>query len=45
MPGGSPYFADVPAIERLYEDLEKLFQQAQGHFTGKTLAEMADTVS
>jgi hypothetical protein len=45
MPGGSPYFPDAAAIERLYEDLEALFAAARaGGFQGRTLAAHAELV-
>ncbi|WP_413726073.1 polysaccharide deacetylase family protein [Sodalis sp. RH16] len=39
MPGGSPTFADEAAIERLYADLEQLFEWLSGRVVGMTLAE------
>ena len=39
MPGGSPTFPDVAAIERLYADLEALFEEIAPRFVGMTLAE------
>jgi hypothetical protein len=41
MPGGSPTFAVEADIERLYEHLEQLFDEASSHFEGATLAEFA----
>lgn len=38
MPGGSPTFQTAASIERLYEDLEALFEEAADHFRGMTLA-------
>jgi hypothetical protein len=43
MPGGSPNFSDEKAIERLYADLETLFEAvARGGWTGATLAGYAN---
>ncbi len=39
MPGGSPRFPTEMHIERLYDDLEALFEHARGRFEGLTLAE------
>lgn len=39
MPGGSPTFPESRDIERLYEDLEKLFAVARKSFVGATLTE------
>jgi len=39
MPGGSPNFAGVAEIERLYENLATLFAAASGKFVGATLSE------
>ncbi len=39
MPDGSPTFKNESDIERLYEDLEALFEWLSPRFTGKTLAE------
>ncbi len=39
MPGGSPTFADKAAIERLYVDLDRLFEWLRGRVVGMTLAE------
>jgi hypothetical protein len=39
MPGGSPKFRDAPAIERLYEYLEILFQELATWCRGVTLLE------
>ena len=39
MPGGSPYFPDVPSVERLFENLEALFGLVASHFSGATLRE------
>jgi hypothetical protein len=41
MPGGSPRFPSARSIQRLYEDLEAVFEKAEGLFLGKTLAEFA----
>lgn len=42
MPGGSPYFPDRSAMDRLYDDLEALFSHGAGRFEGLTLAEYRD---
>jgi hypothetical protein len=39
MPGGSPTFGDEPSIERLYDDLEYLFDFVCGRFEGVSLTE------
>jgi hypothetical protein len=39
MPGGSPTFRNEASIERLYEDLEALFEAAAGRFQGATMSE------
>ncbi len=39
MPGGSPRFPDERSIEKLYEDLEALFEAASRLFVGATLQE------
>ncbi|CAK8740281.1 hypothetical protein SODG_003724 [Sodalis praecaptivus] len=39
MPGGSPTFKDEAAIERLYHDLEMLFDGLQNRVIGMTLAQ------
>ncbi|HEX7079600.1 MAG TPA: deacetylase [Gammaproteobacteria bacterium] len=39
MPGGSPYFPDCNAVERLYDTLEAVFSAGAGDFRGMTLAE------
>lgn len=39
MPAGSPYFRDGDSIERLYADLEQLFERARQGFEGATLVE------
>lgn len=41
MPGGSPTFADERAIERMYEDVEALFQVASRSCTGTGLSAFA----
>jgi len=38
MPGGSPIFKDELAIEKLYEDLEALFEFAQDRYEGHSLS-------
>ncbi|MDA9859198.1 hypothetical protein N9D23_13845 [Rubripirellula sp.] len=42
MPGGSPRFPTERTIEKLYDDLEALFEAAHPAFRGLTLAEFAD---
>ena len=42
MPGGSPRFPDASSIERLYADLETLFEHVATRFTGATLSEYHD---
>jgi hypothetical protein len=42
LPGGSPTFGNEASIEKLYEDLEALFDAAAGHFQGATLSEFCD---
>jgi len=44
MPGGSPNFSVESDIERLYDHLERLFDQASSHFEGATLAEFAQQI-
>ena len=39
MPAGSPTFPDARSVERLYADLEMLFERASAVFSGATLAE------
>ncbi len=39
MPGGSPTFARPTDVERLYDDLEEVFEAIAGRFRGATLAE------
>lgn len=41
MPGGNPTFVTREDIERLYSDLEVLFDEAARHFEGATLSEYA----
>jgi hypothetical protein len=41
MPGGSPYFPTAEAVERLFEDIEVLFEMAQKYCVGNTLTEFA----
>ena len=43
MPGGSPSFPDASAIERLYDDLEGLFETLSLRCRGVTLQEFHDT--
>lgn len=45
MPGGSPRFPGVADIERLYRDLEALFDAARGRFGGTTLFEFCARVA
>lgn len=42
MPGGSPYYPNEAAVERLYEDIEAVFAEASTGFVGTTLAEFCD---
>lgn len=42
MPGGNPTFTDAASIDRLYDDLEALFERAATRFTGMTLSEYYD---
>jgi hypothetical protein len=42
MPGGSRRFPSRRSIERLYEDIERLFAAAEGRFEGRTLSEYRD---
>lgn len=44
MPGGSPRFRTGRRIERLYEDLERLFEKASQSFVGMTLSEYRNRV-
>lgn len=37
MPGGSPTFSTVEEIEKLYDDLQMLFDYVKRYYTGKTL--------
>lgn len=39
MPAGSPTFPDARSVERLYADLEALFERGSALFAGATLAE------
>jgi peptidoglycan/xylan/chitin deacetylase (PgdA/CDA1 family) len=39
MPGGSPYFPTVDAVDKLYSDLDALFDHARKAFAGMTLGE------
>ncbi len=43
MPGGSPTFRTESSIEKLYKDLEEIFQYAEKKFEGSTLKEYAKT--
>jgi hypothetical protein len=43
MPGGSPRFRTPESVERLYEDLEMLFEAVARRGVGMTLAEFADS--
>ena len=42
MPGGSPNFGDERAIDKLYEDLEALFERIARSFSGATLTQFHD---
>jgi len=42
MPGGSPYFKDNSSVDKLYEDLNVLFQRIARSFTGATLSAFHD---
>jgi hypothetical protein len=42
MPGGSPHFKDDASIDKLYDDLEYIFDLTRGKFTGATLSEFYD---
>ena len=44
MPGGSPTFPTARHIEALYEDLECLFNEAQGRFVGATTIEYREAI-
>lgn len=39
MPGGSPYFPDTDSVEKLFNDLEALFELIRQNFAGATLSE------
>jgi hypothetical protein len=41
MPGGSPTFGSVRSVERLYRDLDRLFEYAGKSFAGTTLSDYA----
>lgn len=41
MPGGSPTFRTKESIEKLYSDLEVLFEYISKHFKGETIGEYA----
>ena len=43
MPGGSPTFRNEASIEKLYDDLEALFEAAAGHFEGSTTSEFRES--
>ena len=45
MPGGSPRFASERSIERLYDDLETLFETVSQRCVGLTLAEYRERVA
>lgn len=45
MPGGSPYFRQRDDVERLYGDLEALFDHARGRFSGATVGGMAERLA
>jgi hypothetical protein len=42
MPGGSPYFPDADSVEKLFDDLEALFELVGQYFTGYTLGAYRD---
>jgi hypothetical protein len=42
MAGGSPTFPSERSIDLLYDHLEQLFEEAQDHYRGATLAEFRD---
>ncbi len=42
LPGGSPTFRTARSVERLYADMERLFEAAAGRTEGHTLAEFHD---
>lgn len=44
MAGGSPNFGSEAEIEKLYEDLEALFEAAAGEFEGATMGEYRERV-
>lgn len=44
MPGGSPIFKDEYSIEKLYEDLEILFDEIKKNFVGMTLKEFYENI-
>jgi hypothetical protein len=44
MPGCSPTFPDVASIEKLYADMEQLFEASSKHFKGETLTGYHDGV-
>lgn len=39
MPGGSPYFSSTYEIDKMFDELEIVFQTASKHFKGSTLKE------
>lgn len=45
MPGGSPSFPDEAASEKLYQNLNVLFDAAAGRFQGSTLSEYYEALS
>jgi hypothetical protein len=45
MPGGSPYFKDTEAIEKLYKDIEYLFNRISTSFKGITLKDYNQLIS
>jgi len=45
MPGGSPTFPTRESIERLYDDLEAVFERASARFRAATLAEYGARIS
>lgn len=42
MPGGSPRFQTESQVERLFDDIERLFEAVSEHCVGLTLTEFAD---
>jgi hypothetical protein len=42
MPGGNPTFRTEQSIDQLYDDVERLFAEAQGDYRGLTVSEFRD---